>query len=192
MHLSGVLRYVATESGILKAIADIDEEALPLRMALGLAWEEFAVSMYPEVDWQPGEIVVDGIAMNCDGLSENPKYPQLDAAYQQFMQQADQALPVVVRPATQLDEFKLTWKKAKTAQDLLRDEWYWLQQGRGYCWGYEANLVRWHVCYVNGDYRGSGPIYKRYLIHFSDAEVESTQKMIQKNRAAAEEKGHAE
>jgi hypothetical protein len=188
MHLSGVLRYVAVESGLLKVAQEIDEEELPLRMALGLAWEEFAVSLYPEIDWQPGEVTEDGIAMNCDGLSQNIKYPSVNLT---GWQQHDPSERVQFHSSTQLEEFKLTWKKIRSGQEMLQ-EWYWMQQGRGYCWGYDARLVRWHVCYLNGDYRGSGPIYRRYLIQFSNAEVDSTRRMIEKHKDAAEQAGHAE
>lgn len=171
IHLSGVLRYVAIESGLMKVAESIQEELLPLRMALGLAWEEFAVSLYPEIHWQPGEISPEGIAMTCDGHSYSEDQGHFRLC---------------------LEEFKLTWKKVRTGDELLRDEWYWMQQGRGYCWGYDARLIHWHVCYVNGDYRGSGPIYKRYLVELSDQDVESTRSLIFKNKDRAIAKGYAE
>lgn len=177
VHLSGVLRYVAVTSGLLKEVGEIDEEAMPLRMALGLAWEEFAVSLYPEIEWQPGEMITDGIAMNCDGHSCCEKYPVRPAG------------TLTTEASLCLEEFKLTWKKAKSAEELLKEQWYWMQQGRGYCWGYDARLVRWHVCFVNGDYRGSGPVYRRYLIQFSDADVESTRKMVMKYSIRAKAEG---
>ena len=169
MHLSGVLRYIAVTTGLLKIAEEIDEELLPLRLALGHAWEEFAVSLYPEIDWQPGEITQEGISMNCDGIAW-----------------------VESEGANRLDEFKLTWKRAKSAEEIVREQWYWLQQGRGYCWGYESRLVRWHVCFVNGEYKGGGPIYRRYLIRFTDQEIESTRKMILKHKDAADRGGNAE
>jgi hypothetical protein len=168
IHLSGVLRYIAIEGGLFKNIeTDINEERLPLRMALGLAWEEFVVSLYVDIAWQPGERLVDGISMTCDGLSQSNDEPLLS-------------------------EFKLTWKKVCTAEELVREQWYWMQQGKGYCWGYEARLVQWHVCFVNGNYKNSGPIYKRYLIAFTAADVESTRRMVLSNADRAKNKGYAE
>jgi hypothetical protein len=171
IHLSGILRYIALESGLMRALADLDEEEMPLRMALGLAWEEFAVSLYPEIDWQPGELIEQGIAMTCDGISS--MWSPLPA------------------PAPCLEEFKLTWKKIRNGADFL-DEWYWMHQGRGYLWGYGFTLCRWHVCFVNGDYRGSGPIYMRYLVQFSDEEIAKTGKMLLANKERAVNKGYAE
>lgn len=178
MHLSGVLRYIAVEGGLFKNIQeDIDAEELPVRMALGLAWEEFAVSLYPEIAWQPGETEKNGIHMTCDGIG--------------FHKQPDPARKGLTVKVPCLEEFKLTWKKVRTGEEMLH-EWYWMQQGRGYCWGYDIGFVRWHVCYINGDYRGSGPIYKRYLVSFSDLDVESTRNMIVANTERAKKKGHAE
>ena len=119
IHLSGILRYLAEVSGILKAIQDIDAERLPLRMALGLAWEEFAASLYPCMIWQPGQIQPQGIWMTCDGLSEIAHQPPV----------AD-ASPLGASPC--IEEFKLTWKKTHAnGLDLLKDEWYWIQQAKG-------------------------------------------------------------
>ena len=167
IHLSGVLRYVAVTCGLMKVLQSIEEEEdLPLRMAMGHAWEEFAASFYPDMAWQPGAISAGGISMTCDGHS--------------------------FEPAFTIDEFKLTWKKVKTAEEMLRDEWYWQQQGRGYAWGYEALRVRWHVCYVNGNYRNSGPIYMRYLIEYTEKEIASTGRLLEKNKQAAVDNGYAE
>lgn len=172
IHLSGVLKYILIESGILKNWRDqLEEEELPLRMALGLAWEEFAASLYPEIYWQPGETSADGIVMTCDG-------------HNTYQMEDNEVLG--------LEEFKLTWKKAKTGEELINDQWYWMQQARGYCWGYDARIVRWHICFVNGDYRGSGPIYKRYVVLFTDKDVESTRRMILNNTTRAIEKGYCE
>lgn len=160
IHLSGVLRYIAETSGILRPVDDLDEE-LPLRMVLGLAWEEFAVSLYPAIFYQPGEAHRDGVAMTCDGID----FAQADGR--------------------RLEEFKATWKRVRSGEQLLRD-WLWMHQGRGYCKGYGVDRVRWHVYYVNGDYRGSGPIYMRYLVEFTAEEIDQTWYMVLANRDKAE------
>ena len=68
LHLSGLLRYIATKSKIGAYLEQLAEEDMPLRWAMGHAWEEFAASLYPDMTWQPGEIH-DPLVMNCDGLS---------------------------------------------------------------------------------------------------------------------------
>jgi len=178
IHASGILRYVVIESGMMKVLAQMDEEDFPLRMALGLAWEEFAVSLYPEIHWQPGECIEQGIVMTCDGHSLYVEEDPIDGGTNVH--------------ALCIEEFKLTWKKRRDAETFTRDEWHWLQQGRGYCWGYGAHLVRWHVCYVMGDYKGGGPVYMRYLIQFDDRDLETTGRMLIGNREKAVEKGYCE
>lgn len=173
IHLSGILRYIAVESGMRKELAQIEEEDFPLRMALGLAWEEFAASLYPAMLWQPGEIDKEGVLMTCDGHSY-----------------AEQ--PEDIYATLSLEEFKLTWKKRKDGPTFLREEWYWLQQARGYCWGYGASQVRYHICNVMGDYKGGGPVYMRYVVEFDERDLATTATMLQANRDRAIAKGYAE
>lgn len=165
IHLSGVLAAVAQRIGVLKPGAPWDDE-LPLRMVVGHMWEEFAVSLYPEIDWQPGEICVDGVWMTADGI---------------------QAGGTPHCGADVLHEFKATWKRTRSGAEML-EEWYWMRQGMGYSHGYGVRHVWWHVLFVNGDYRDSGPQYKRYLIEFSDKEIEQTWTMVcnHKHLAVAE------
>jgi hypothetical protein len=153
VHLSGVLVKVAESIGVLKP-GDPIEEDLPLRVVAGHMWEEFAVSLYPSIVWQPGETCVDDVWMTPDGI-EADFLPGVDA----------------------LHEFKCTWKKVRSGPDLLT-EWYWMAQGKGYCKGYGVRHVKWHVFYVNGDYRNSGPIYKTYTVEFSEKEIEQSWRMV--------------
>lgn len=169
IHLSGVLRYIALEGGLMRRAAEqIEEDELPTRMALGIAWEEFGASLIPAMYWQPGEVYDSGVYMNCDGITAGPDWEIV------------------------IEEFKLTWRKARVAAEVLSDEWYWMQQGRGYCLGYSATEVRYHVLYVNGDYRGSGPLYRTYRIRFDESELQSTRRMLLANRERAIGKGYAE
>jgi hypothetical protein len=169
VHLSGVLRYIAQTSKLISALARIDEEELPLRWALGLAWEEFCVSLYPGAVWQPGEVEVEGVYMTCDALNCIP----LRVAPPDFNQ-----------PQLVVEEFKFTWKKRQTTAEFL-DDWMWMQQGRGYCMGYQTNFVRYHVCYVNGDYRGMSPLYVRHLVEFHPEEIRKTWTMVMANKDKA-------
>jgi len=155
LHVSGILKEVAIQLKLFDAAKEMEDEAIPFKWALGLAWEEFACSMYRDTLWQPGAIEVDGIWMTSDGLTP-----------------------------TRLDEFKLTWKKVMAGAQFIDPQynWYYLTQGRAYCKGYEVDTVTWHVAYVNGDYKGSGPIYKRFTVKFTEAEIENNWKMILNHR----------
>lgn len=170
IHVSGVLRYLVLESGLIRYQDQLDDDELPLRMACGFMWEEFCASLYPSIIWQPGEISESGLLMNCDGLS------------------ATELAPSGIR----VEEFKATWRKAKSAADVLSDEWYWMQQTRAYCWAYHTNDLRLHALFINGDYRGSGPLYRRYAYRFEDREIETTKNMLLANCERAIEKGYAE
>jgi hypothetical protein len=165
VHVSGILRVLGEAAGVLKVGEPLDEE-YPLRMAVGIAWEEFVASMYPKWRWQPGEKVVDEIAMNCDGYNNTLHC---------------------------LEEAKATWKSSASRRgpDFL-NEWMWMMQGRAYGTGYREHCqiygtsrVRWHVLYLSGDYRGSGPQYIRYLVEFTEKEIADTWKMLLDNRHRA-------
>lgn len=164
VHLSGVLKYIAQTSGISDYQQQVDAEEHPVIWALGIAWEEFCCSLYPETLWQPGEIA-DPVLMTCDGHSIN-------------------ATGELV-----IEEFKWTSKKRKSGADFLLKEWLWLMQGRGYAIGYGSALVRWHVCWCNRPWE---PVYVRYLIWFTPEELTQTRKMIQMNIPRAEKAGYAE
>lgn len=168
IHASGILRYVAETSGMKKVLEQISEDDLPLRWAMGFAWEEFCASFYPDMVYQPGEASPHNIVMTCDGHS------------------------YIDEIGFVIEEFKYTAKKRKDAPTFCLEEWLWLQQGKGYCWGYGASNVRWHVCYYNGDYKGAGPVYMRYLIHFNEEDLAATSRMLLANRERAIEKGFSE
>lgn len=176
VHLSGILKYIAERTGKLKQGEPLEEE-MPTLIALGFAWEEFCVSLYPDIIWQPGEREVEGVAMNADGLSVIDINPSCS------------------NTAIQIEEFKLTFKSVFSGADFLKDprHWLWLMQGRGYCYGYGALTERWHVCHVRGDYKSFGPVYKTYTVRFSERELEQSWKMIinYRGKAVAERAAHS-
>lgn len=179
VHVSGVLKYCAAAAGILKPGEEL-EELLPLRMAIGIAVEEFIASMYPEWRWQPGERTIDGISMNCDGIGRIKRVA--DPSQPKYLQETENFIL--------LEECKATWKSSYARRsNAFLGEWMWMRQGAAYCHGYGPRLVRWHVVYVNGDYRNSGPQYIRYLVQFSDEEIAQTWKMITSNAHHAQPEG---
>lgn len=117
LHLSGLLKYVAHKAKITPYLEQIADEDLPIRWAIGQAWEEFAVSLYPDMLWQPGE-VSEPVIMTCDGVDG---------------------------PTQSLQEFKFNRAKKYSGKDLIAKKWLWMQQGMGYCLGYGMTRVCWHV-----------------------------------------------
>lgn len=173
MHLSGVLRYVLTTSrmpGWRRYMSDLDadEGLLPLIWAVGIMWEEFCISLYPETIWQPGETSfgIPPVWMTCDGLIPSGE----------------------CRSLWSIDEFKYTSCKRKTGVEFLRD-WLKMQQGLGYCAGYGADTVRWHVLW---NYQPWAPQYVRYLVRFTQAEIDGCKRMVLGNREGAEKAGYGE
>jgi hypothetical protein len=163
LHQSDILKYAAVKIGKLAASARLEEE-YPWRMAMGNMWEEFYFSLRPEYAWQPGEITVDGVGMNADGVGIRETDERMDA--------------IIV-------ETKCTECKALTsAEELLgkfSDNWWVYQhQGRSYLYGYGPRVVLWSMLHYRGDWKGSGPIVMEYAVEFNESEVEQTWAMVQR------------
>lgn len=169
VHLSGITRHMALSTGLLKPFrvgstqdirnGEMDEEEMPLRMMLGMAYERWVAGLYPEMEWQPGELSKDGIVGSMDGFT-------------------------IEDYGTVVDEFKLTWKSSYQPF-LSKKNQLWLWQGMGYAHMMETRWVRWHVLYVNGDYRLGGcgePEYRKILVEFSQKELEGNWRRLVMNR----------
>lgn len=136
-----------------------DDRIMPLRMFLGMAAELGIVGLYPEMVWQPGELKKDGVSGSPDG--------------RRSVKANDATVPVI-------SEVKCTWKSCKD-RDILK-ETLWLWQIKSYlkqaqdCWQMpELRHGEMHVLYVNGIYdyfKGGAPRYIRYLIEFSQSEID--------------------
>ena len=180
LHVSDVLKYIALKLNMFK---DADrEDGMPLRILLGLGFEEQAARLYRGMKWQPGELELDRVYMSPDGLSFLPGLGYC------------------------VEEFKYTGKsmrvKGGRADELkdIRSEWMWMQQGMAYINGYrrrvnrasaandtEMNLARFHICWKFGVY-GEYPQterYRRYLVKFTDAELKGNWDMILKHKDEA-------
>lgn len=181
VHMSGILKPLAISARKLKETEQLEEE-YPLLWAMGVAWEEFCASFMSEADYQPGSICKDGIWMTCDAIS----VPDTIAG-----QPNTECRPVI-------EEMKYTTKSmrcsfpelAKAANaKLWQDEWMWLMQGKAYCVGYGAQIVRWHVLYSRGDYKVFGPRYVRYTCEFTEQELKQAWQMFVANKALAVPEG---
>ena len=163
LHLSGLLKYIAEKSRIKSYVDQVAEEDYPLRWLMGCAWEEFAASMYPAMLWQPGE-VDDPVIMTPDGISYDGDEPIIE-------------------------EFKHRRAKKQSGADFVRNQWAFLQQGMGYCLGYSASIVRWHVLNV---FEFPDPVYQQIMIRFTDEDLAAMSRMIESNRAGAIREGYSE
>lgn len=182
LHLSDILRKIAIETGQLTDEDRADE--MPLRVFLGLAWEAWCVRLYPEVNWQPGELCRDKVYGTPDGLT-----------IQGAIEEEPDGFRHHVEGNVMLEEYKFTHKSCREkggppdSHRDIRGDWMWMHQLMGYINMYRANgyegmnLARLHVCYANGNY--TYPLqerYIRYLIRFSDRELEGNWEMVMKYR----------
>jgi hypothetical protein len=171
IHMSGILRPLGIAAKELKdwdRDGDGDDKTIPGLWTLGNAWEEYCASLYPDMDYQPGEVECDGIFMTCDGIN-------------------------VIGNNAIIEEFKFTTKKPRIEQEFL-DEWMYMHQGRAYCYGYgdrgsAIRLVRWHVMHIPG-WKYGPPTYWRYLVEFTEKEIRQTWAMLVNNKDAAEKETH--
>lgn len=165
VHVSDVIRSIAVKIGKLKEyeaeeLADIEvrfpaDAQSTLRIALGLAWENWIASALPWIEFHFGEVQLEGIFMTPDGISDVIGIDRNTHSY--------------------LHEFKLTWKSSKRD---IRDEWYWLSQVMAYLKKMKLRAAVVHIYYVNGNYRGSGPQRRSYHLVFTQAEIDANWTMI--------------
>lgn len=167
VHQSDILQHIAYKVGWLKEGETYEEDtnAYPLRWAMGQMWEEFWFSLRDEetTTWQPGELTEDGISVNCDGLST---YYNSDSV---------------------IEETKCTEAKVKSGEEFVGHNLY-MYQGKAYAKVYGTELVRWTVLYYRGDWKGSGPVCKQYLVRFTATEIEQAWKMYLKFKPEVERK----
>lgn len=167
IHVSSIIRAIATETGILKPewaeeVSLIDARAITdpvavLRISIGLAWEEWYLPRMLEKEGvidHPGEMYCDGIYLTHDGES-------LDT--------------VIITGKKQhvliIHEIKATYKSVKTVGDL-RDQWMWMAQVKAYCKAAGTRFAQMHVLFLCGDYTYPiKPMLCRWSIEFSAEEI---------------------
>lgn len=101
-------------------------DAVTARICLGLAWEQFLEKHSPHF-CRPGELVLDGIALSPDALSETNDEHKLIV----------------------LHEIKLTWRSARRRPE---DNTYWRWQVASYIKATGAAIALQHCFHVNGLY----------------------------------------
>lgn len=167
VHLSGVIRHCLTSMGKL-TVDEIRNEEMPLRMAVGMAWEDWSVGLWPDMIWQPGEKELDGVFGSPDGLS--------------YMG--------VEQPT--VEEYKATWKSRRTYGNVVESS-LWMWQLAGYCKMLKVTRARMHILWVCGDYKlgPPSPAYVTYLIDFTQSELDQFWKnIVLKNKDSASREEH--
>ncbi len=197
IHLSEIIRDLAFQMGVLDKKFDTPvEDSNTHMMQLGIAMEDYlAKYQHPEIEFHPGELVLDGIAMSPDGfsvLTDSEDYMDITG----------------VEPGTLiLHEFKLTKKSSRDFKEGLRLQakkckmWLWQIMAYRYALnrmadpGQECFIAKLHVWFVNGNYSRadddpeSGPSYKIFRLVFTPEELEQNWNMIVSHCAGMKEEG---
>lgn len=184
VHVSGIIRCIATETGILKpewaeelSLVDASQEhwwaaldpASRLRISIGLAWEEWYLRSLPGVVDHPGEMHVDGIYMTHDGES-------LDVVLRAHVASYELAL----------HEVKATYKSTKTVGNL-ETQWMWLAQTKAYCKGLHCLVAYLHVLFLCGDYKyPMRPQLRLFRIEYEQAEIDDNWELMTDYKAHRE------
>lgn len=171
VHISAVIRNIAFENKILRPewVEDLDlvevvgrqedwwdrlSPDVKLKIAMGLAWEEWYMPKLAGVDFHPGEVQLDGIYMTPDGES-------IDFLYE-----------LTGTLEHSIHECKLTYKSLKTVGDLAT-QWMWLAQTKAYAKGMGTKIVYVHVNFACGDYTYPiRPKLRVWKVTFTDLELD--------------------
>jgi hypothetical protein len=153
IHLGHVIKTLMESSGLAPkrkgGFSDME-----LTAEIGLLWERVLSKVMAEkYASRPPQVRRDGIWMSMDGLGVDPKGK----------------VPMVV------EEYKATWKSSNSPPT---DNFYYMAQVKAYCREVGTNVAIMHIFYVMGDYRGSGPLYRRVRLTFTDHELEENWQMI--------------
>lgn len=182
MHVSRIIRSIAIEAKILKTeeasslslieIGGGDSEwwnsldpIAQIRVALGMAWEEWYLPKLPEVVYHPGEMNIEGVYMTMDGESLD------DISL--FVKEMEGRFTLAVH------EVKATYKSTKTVGNL-ESQWMWLAQIKAYCKAANTRVAYLHVLFLCGDYKypispSLGPHKEQpqvWRIEFTEEEIE--------------------
>lgn len=174
IHVSSIIRCIATETGILKPewaeelslvdIRTITDPVAILRISIGLAWEEYYIPTIlgpMGVLDHPGEMHVDGVYMTHDGES-------LDV----IITQTFEGTVVMVH------EVKATYKSTKTVGDVS-DQWLYLAQIKAYCKGAGTRFAKIHILFLCGDYKYPiKPQLKCWQLEFTQEEIEDNWELL--------------
>lgn len=157
IHVSKVIRAIAIEAKILdrKYASNLDlielgsgiesgwweslDPVAQIRIAIGMAWEEWYLPKLEGMVYHPGELQLQGIYMTHDGES-------LDYVYASPELGEDGDLILAVH------ECKTTSKSTRTVGDLS-SQWMWLAQIQAYCKALGARRAYVHVLFLCGDYK---------------------------------------
>ena len=162
LHVTTVMKAISEEMGW--GYKGKGFEDIGLTMSIGFLWEDVLSLAYGNrLGARIGEVELDGIIGSPDGIGlDDPEFecdiwPKIDSGN-------------VV-----LEEYKATWKGSKNSP--IQD-WYYVTQIMSYCTMLNLDTVIMHMVYLMGNYKGSGPQYRRARIVFNQYELQQNWDMI--------------
>ena len=173
VHMSGIIRCIATETGILKpewaeeiSLTDVRAITDPiaiLRINIGLAWEQHYIgtilARYGVAD-HPDEVKIDGI------------YGSPDAERVSVIESISVIITAKKTIKHECHEIKATYKSTKTVGDLT-SQWMWLTQLKAYCKALRTRFAVLHILFLCGDYTFPiKPVREVYEIEFTQQEID--------------------
>ena len=181
-HVSGIIRCLATEMGILTPdtaeelsltdVRTITDPVAILRIRIGLAWEEHYIPSLEDVVDHPGEMFHDGVYMTHDGESISSVYSSVSLTH---------SWELVVH------EVKATYKSTKTVGDLS-SQWMWLTQMKAYCKAKNTRFAKMHCLFLCGDYKMPiQPVLKIWAIEFTQEEIDMNWTVLKQYQGYREE-----
>jgi hypothetical protein len=176
--MSGIIRCIATETGILKPewadeisltdVRTITDPVAILRINIGLAWEQHYIGTLLEpygVADHPSEVEIDGIFGSPDAES-------ISVMFTLGKQQIKHTC----------HEVKATYKSTKTVGDLT-NQWMWLTQIKAYCKALGTHWAVLHILFLCGDYTYPiKPIREVYEIEFTQQEIDDCWNLLRDYR----------
>src|SRR3990167_1658072 len=199
VHLSAIIRCIATESGILKpewaeelSLADhreITDQTSITRMCIGLAWEDWYIRIQlPEVIDHPGEVEVDKIFMTPDGEELTTLIVDRRTRYALKLHEVKATYKSI---NTLCGTSKLGWQEwmgntydsSSGSIGPFADQWMWLAQAKGYCKGKRTNLIDFHLLCLDNDYSWPmRPQAFRFAIAFTQQEIDDNWELMRDYR----------
>ena len=152
VHLSDIITDLGREVFGTKGANGPATEEMQLQWEKGFIWERALSIAFSDGNVErPGEIVCDGIACSPDGVG------------------VDEDGEVVV------EEYKCTAMSSSKTPDGI---WRWRTQAAAYCYVMGCTRAIFRVFYLNGDYKGSGPLYRVFQMDWSQTEIDENWGML--------------
>jgi hypothetical protein len=124
---------------------------LAVAAQIGVFWEQLLEEAYSDMfALDVGEVELDGITGTPDGVNFD-------------------------EDGTYVEEYKATWKSSKNDPAGI---FKYRMQGLGYCKLLGLTRVLYRILHLMGDYKGSGPQYKVWMIEWEQYEIDEAWESI--------------